>query len=319
MTSPIRPGRHRLAARLIAACAVVVSTLLVGLPTTQAAPRAASVASQVTSDDFLLSDRVVDHGDAANHVRIYGKQADRGEYVVMAPSLGRSVEDFTETYGSTLTTRLARAGYRVVLIQPRGIGRSTGTLSPQVVTMKLLVDDIKQTLDALGIERARFVGHAYGNRQSRAFAAFYPEYVEDVTLLAAGGDFALSEDQFNTLVQCFNLALPDEERMTYIKKAFFADNNDPGVWLGGWFPSLAGAQIAAVQSIDKEFFKRAGGRPILLIQATDDFIAPPELAGQQLAAELGDQVTYVEVQNSGHALLPERGDQVAAQMIAYYR
>lgn len=303
---------------LVAAAATSLSVLVAIPPASATAPPTPS-SSQVVSDDYLVIDRVVDHGNAANHVRVFARDADQGEYVVMTPSLGRGVEDFTEAYGSTITTRLVRAGYRVVLIQPRGIGRSVGTLNPAVVTMKLLVDDVKQTLDALGVQRAHFVGHAYGNRQSRALAAFYPEYVEDVTLLAAGGDSDLSDEQYNNLLACFDLTLPDAQRLPIIQKTFFAEQNDASVWLRGWYPRLAMGQVAAVRSIDEDFFDDAGGRPILLFQATDDYIAPPEMAGIPLAEELGDQVSYVEVHNAGHALTSERPDTIAARMIAYYR
>jgi pimeloyl-ACP methyl ester carboxylesterase len=61
-----------------------------------------------------------------------------------------------------------------------------------------------------------------------------------------------------------------------------------------------------------------GGKPILLIQPVEDFIAPPEDAGRPLAAQLGDQVTYVEMENTGHALLPERPNAVAARIIAFF-
>lgn len=42
-----------------------------------------------------------------------------GEPVLLIPSLGRGAEDFDDLAG-----RLARAGYRVIRPQPRGIGRS---------------------------------------------------------------------------------------------------------------------------------------------------------------------------------------------------
>jgi pimeloyl-ACP methyl ester carboxylesterase len=307
------------AARILAACALALTGVLGGAPLADASTTSTSYAHRVTADDFLLSDTLVQHGAAANDVRIYGKDAARGDYVVMTPSLGRSVDDFTELYGSTITTRLAQAGYRVVLIQPRGIGRSTGSLKPSTTTMVTFVEDVKQSLDALGIHHAHFVGHAYGNRQSRAFAAFHPEYVDDVTLLASGGDKDLSDDQYNSLVACFDLTLPEEQRMAVVKKVFFAEHSDASVWREGWYPALAGAQVAAVRSINEDFFHDAAGKPILLFQALDDFIAPPEMAGLPLKEELGDQVTYVEVPNTGHALTSERPDAIAARMIAYYR
>jgi hypothetical protein len=56
-------------------------------------------------------------------------------------------------------------------------------------------------------------------------------------------------------------------------------SNDPDVWLDGWYPQLAAAQVLAAQMINGNFYKKAGGKDFLLIQAVEDFLAPPEQAG----------------------------------------
>jgi len=272
-----------------------------------------------SADDFLVSEQLVTRFDGyKSHVRVYGpnKRAERGEYVVLLPSLGRGVEDFTEDFGSNLTTRLVRAGYQVALIQPRGIGKSTGDITPGVVTLQTLVSDIKQVLDTLGIEHAHFVGHAFGNRVARSFATLHPDYVSDVTLLAAGGQKPLTPDQRNTLLAIF-LTQDDEARLPFIEKAFFAPGGDASVWLYGWNTPAALAQGFAAENPNVDFLA-AGGKPILLIQPAEDFIAPPDDAGRLLADQLGDQVTYFELPNTGHALLPERPNTVAARLIAFF-
>lgn len=271
-----------------------------------------------TADDFLLADQVVEHGDAANHVRVYGKDAGSGEYVTIVPSLGRGVEDYTERYDSTIVTRLAEAGYRVVLIQPRGIGRSRGDLTPVNSSMSQFAQDLRKTLDALDIQQTNLVGHAFGNRLSRTFTTLYPDRVNRLALLAAGGNFSMSEQQQTCLRNSFNLALDDQDRLAAIGCAFFAEGNDPSVWLTGWYPELAAAQILSANMINSEFFKTAGGKPFLLLQATEDFIAPPDKAGRVLKAALGDQVTYVEIPHAGHALSSEQPDAIAAQLIEYF-
>ena len=272
-----------------------------------------------SAEDFLVLDQLVERSDGGeSHVRVYAKKnvGRNGEYVVMLPSLGRGVEDFTEEFGSNLTTRLAQAGYRVVLIQPRGIGLSTGTITPGMVTLHTLVDDVKQVLDTLGITQAHFVGHAFGNRVARSFATIYPDDVLDVTLLAAGGQQPLSDAQRNILFAIF-LTPDDATRLGFIEIGFFAPGRDASVWLYGWNTPAALSQGFAAENPDIDFIE-AGGKPILLIQPADDFIAPPEDAGRLLAAQLGDQVTYVELARTGHALLPERPNTVAARMIAYF-
>ena len=271
-----------------------------------------------TADDFLRTDSLVEHASAANHVRVYGTGDNEGQYVVIVPSLGRGVEDYTEMYNSTITTRLVEAGYRVVLIQPRGIGKSAGDLAPETSTMSMFAHDIKAVLDALGIERANFIGHAFGNRLARTFATLYPDYVERLVLMAAGGNFEMSEEQKACLIKALNLKLADEERLKFIRRAFFAEASDPLVWLNGWYPELARAQVMSARMINGDFFKKAGGKPFLLIQAAEDFVAPPEKAGRVLKADLGEQVSYVEIAETGHALSSERPDEIAKHIITYF-
>lgn len=277
----------------------------------------AAAACGRSADDFLRVDRLVAHESAANHVRIYGSRPDSSTPVVILPSLGRGVEDYTEVYSSTLTTRLAEAGYRVVLIQPRGVGRSTGDLTPEHASMAQFARDIKACLDALGIRSAHFVGHAFGNRLARSFATLYPSRVDRLVLMAAGGNFEMSESQKDGLRRSLDLALNDEERLAAIRRAFFAEGSDARVWLRGWYPQLARAQVMASRMANGDFYRRAAGKPFLLIQPMEDFIAPPDLAGRVLKAELGEQVTYVEIQGAGHALAPEQPDTLAQLIVDY--
>src|SRR5262245_60480641 len=64
-------------------------------------------------------ERLVKAGAATIQVFVEGQ----GPTVVLLPSLGRGIEDF-----DGLSHRLVDAGFRVVLPQPRGIGKSTGPL-----------------------------------------------------------------------------------------------------------------------------------------------------------------------------------------------
>jgi pimeloyl-ACP methyl ester carboxylesterase len=271
-----------------------------------------------TAHDYLLDDDMIEHAGAVIQVRTYGKSADVGEYVAIIPSLGRGADDYTEKFGSTITTRLVENGFRVVLIQPRGVGRSTGDLTPANASMSVFAQDIKAVLDARGIEKVNLIGHAFGNRLARTFATLYPSYVDDLVLLASGGNFEMNDGQKACLRNSFNLKLDDKTRLEAIQCAFFAEGNDPRVWLDGWYPRLAQAQVLAATMINTDFYKRAGGKQFMIVQATEDFIAPPDKAGKALKAELGDQVTYVEVKRAGHALSSEQPDQVSKYILEYF-
>lgn len=239
---------------------------------------------------YLLRDELIKHsgGAVTNHVRIFGDGTASNEAVVIVPSLGRGVEDYTEQYHATLTAHLVEAGFDVLLIQPRGIGRSVGDLTPGKVTMADLANDLLRTTDQLHVQRAHFVGHAFGNRLARTLTAANPDRVLKLALLASGGGFALSNEQRDALQGSMDLKLSDEQRLAHIRRAFFAPGHDPAVWLNGWYPELARAQSSAVAALNPAAYKNAGGKPFLLVQALDDFIAPPDKAGRALKRELGE-------------------------------
>lgn len=291
--------------RLISKLAKLLATLTLMI--------AAPAWSQSEAPALIMDHVYVNQDDGpVSHVRILGPEGGRPDrWVALVPSLGRGVEDFLPVFGSSLAQDLARRGFGVLLIQPRGIGQSTGTLNAKSTTMELLSGDMLKVIDAFGIPKVSLVGHAFGNRLSRYFSATRPDRVEALVLLAAGGDFELSKEQRDCLLGSFNPSSSDEERLTAIACAFFAKGNDPSVWLEGWHPALAMAQANAALSVASDEFKRAGGVPFLLVQPEQDFIAPRELAGQALKQELGDQVTYVEVKDAGHALLPEQPEELA--------
>ncbi|MXU65857.1 alpha/beta fold hydrolase [Oceanomicrobium pacificus] len=277
-------------------------------------------ADEGTAWDHLVDEQVVEHGDGtANHVRVFAADGDSGPWLSIIPSLGRGVEDYTEDYHSTLTRRFVEAGYRVVLVQPRGIGRSRGDLTPENLSMGQFANDLKRSFDALGITQVSLIGHAFGNRLARTFATLYPDMVDNLALMASGGNFAMSEEQQSCLRGSFNLSLAEPERLKALACAFFAVGNDASVWLEGWYPELAAAEVHAANMVNGDFFKAAGGVPFLLVQAGEDFIAPPDKAGRVLEADLGDQVTYAEVPHAGHALSSEQPDIVAAIIIAHFQ
>ncbi|MEA1892126.1 MAG: hypothetical protein U9N33_05375, partial [Campylobacterota bacterium] len=92
---------------------------------------------KLIATDHLVKDEIIKHDKVQSHVRTYAKDAGVGRFITIIPSLGRGVEDYTEKFNSTITTRLVEAGFRVILIQPRGVGKSRGDLTPANASMSM--------------------------------------------------------------------------------------------------------------------------------------------------------------------------------------
>jgi len=75
--------------------------------------------------------------------------------IALHPSLGRPTADF-----APVLPALARAGHAVHTVPP-----GTGA------TLHDLADAVVRALDAVGVEQAHLVGHAFGNRVMRCVAA----------------------------------------------------------------------------------------------------------------------------------------------------
>lgn len=251
--------------------------------------------------------RNVRRGDALIHVTLEGD----GPPIVLLPSLGRGASDFDD-----LSARLAGAGYLVVRPDPRGIGRSRGSLDG--LTMQTLADDVAAVIRDLGRDPVVVVGHAFGNRVARMLATLHPDLVDRVALLAAGGREPIPDEIVRALRASFDDSLPNAERLADIALAFFAEGHDPAVWRDGWHGDVANAQIAATQGTPVETWWGAGGRPMLVVQPAEDRIAPIGNA-RHLAETYPDRVRMVVVPRAGHALLPEQPEAVAAALLAWMR
>ncbi len=240
--------------------------------------------------------------------------------VVLLASLGRSVSDFNE-----LAIALNDAGFRTVAVEMRGVGRSA-PIPKAEPTLYDLGDDVEAAINHVGVssaERVDIIGHAFGNRLARAFAAARPDRVNRIALIAAGGaqDLAKAPEALQALKNSFDGDLPEAERHAAIRFAFFAnDNLAPDFWLNGWHGEAARFQSRAVRRTPEDKWRAAGGEaPILIIQGAEDRIAPAGIASDLLKSEFPERVQVVTVDDAGHALLPEQPTAIAGALIAFLK
>ena len=235
------------------------------------------------------------------------KENGQGTPVVLIPSLGRGASDF-----DLLSSQLAEAGYHAIAPEPRGIGNSTGEL--EGLTMSDSADDVAAVIHALVSEPVTIIGHAFGNRVSRMTATNFPHLIDSVLLLCCGGLIPPAPEHALALQRVFDIELADEEHLQAVSQAFFAPGNDASVWFDGWHGMVAAVQGAATVAQLVEYWWRAGGKDIFVIQPEDDVMAVPENA-VRLCAELGNRASMVTIADAGHALLPEQPEAVAAAVL----
>lgn len=251
--------------------------------------------------------------DAARGVRLEVLVQGQGPDVVLVPSAMRGAADFAH-----LQAALSEAGYRSLAINPRNAGNSRGPL--ETLTLQDVADDIALVVERLCDGRpVHLVGHALGNICVRAAASFRPEIARSVTVMPCGGHNLaarpVSPEVIAAVGRCHEEHLSEAERLEALNIAFFAPGNDASVWLDGWWPESQGI-AGAIGRTDPELWWRAGNAPLLIVQPMNDAMAAPE-TGRTAAAAIGDRARYVEVDDCGHAILPEQPEAVAEHVIGF--
>jgi len=231
--------------------------------------------------------------------------------LVMIPSLGRSASDFNE-----LAESAANAGYRVLLVEPRGM-RAGGGLDDRL-TLFDLADDVAAITRREKTDSHIVVGHAFGNRVARAYATRYGDATRGVVLLAAGGKVAIDAAARNALVRSFWTWTPDFWRRPYVQYGFFAEGNQvPDYWMRGWNIPTSQMQVRATFNVPSEDWWHGGAAPLLVVQGMADTIAPPEHTADLLEAEFAGRVSVVRLAKAGHAILPEQPEKTARAVLDF--
>lgn len=250
---------------------------------------------------------VVRYADVSLDVIVEG----RGPLVVLLPSRGRDSEDYDD-----VASGIAAAGYRVLRPQPRGVAASTGPMDG--ITLHDLANDVAAVIEREGRGApAVLVGHAFGNWVARMTAVDHPELVRGVVIAAAAAK-NYPPGLSAAVGKAGDPARPDEERLEYLRYAFFAPGHDPRGWLKGWYPEANASQDLAAKATKQSEWWSAGSAPLLDLQAAEDPFKPAA-ARDELKEEFGDRVTIAVIPNASHALIPEQPQAVVDAIVAWVR
>ena len=254
--------------------------------------------------------QIVTHDDVRIEVIAEGS----GPLVVLLPSRGRDSEDFDD-----VAAGLAAAGFRVLRPQPRGAGGSIGPLKD--LTLHDFARDTAAVIAQSGGGPAVIVGHAFGNWVARMTAVDDPRLVRGVVIVAAAAKayptgFPGAKELSDAVRKAGDPALPEAERLGYLRTAFFAPGNDASVWLKGWHPDVDEAQSAAGRATRQSEWWPGGVAPLLDLQGALDPFKPRAMMNE-MREEFGDRVTIAVIPNASHALIPEQPAAVVEAIVKW--
>ena len=262
------------------------------------------------------SQYAIDIGHAELTVMEWAPDSENPELVLALPGSGGDFSRYKR-----IGPLLAEAGYRIVVINQRGIMGSTGDL--ENLTLHDLADDVISVANHFGADRFHMAGWAFGNRTSRMLATEYPNRVASLTLIAAGGIVpALTKPgELGKLLGDRHLTF--SEKMRLARRTLFSPSTDEGVvkdyvrTLSYW-PEARAAQQRANRNTPLEGWIAGGKGPLLMVMGQDDMTAPIE-NGYVMKAEHGARLRLVVVPNAGHAIGLEKPAETATAIIQFLK
>jgi pimeloyl-ACP methyl ester carboxylesterase len=228
-------------------------------------------------------------------------------------------KNFNGAYWEQTAEALSKAGYRVVIPDQIGFGKSSKPEHLQY-TFQLLAQNTKAILDTLNIKKVAVLGHSMGGMLATRFALMYPDMTEKLIL---ANPIGLEDWKLKAPYQTVDQAYKGELQQTYEKiKKYQQGNYYGGTWkpeydewtelLAGWtinenYPLIAWNaaltfDMIFTQPVLYEFDKLK--MPTLLIIGQRDRTAlGKNLVSREVAATMGNypqlgKETAKKIQNS---------------------
>ncbi len=250
-------------------------------------------------------------------VRIYYEVHGSGEPVVFLNGIFMNTASWAYQSG-----HLARLGYRVVLHDMRGQWNSDKPDDPDQYSLEIHAEDLRSLLDHLGIERAHIVGTSYGGEVAMLFAAKYPEYVNDLTVIASVSE--IHEDLRLTALRWIEGAMSMDVRkfvLSWISDVYserFINRYGRALVETLVERFSRGFSLTSAVHMGRAFLKMLDSpltpllksirAPTLVVSAEEDRVKPPKYS-KIIASEIPNSV-HVEIREAGHAVVIERPEAV---------
>src|SRR5215216_3928852 len=199
---------------------------------------------------------------------------------------------------------LISSGYRAVVIDSRGHGRSTRDERPY--TYELMASDVRAVMDALHLEQASLVGWSDGACTALVLASNAPERVAGVFFFGCNMDpSGTKEIEFTpTLQRCFGRHVKDYAQLSATPDQFDAFSDAVGL-MQKTQPNYSAHDLAAISV------------PVAIVQAEyDEFIRPEHAA--YLARSI-PHAEFVNLHGVSHFAPLQRPAQFNGAVLAFLR
>lgn len=173
-------------------------------------------------------------------------------------------------------------GYRLLIPDQRGHGSSS---APECCyALSDFVEDARQFLDAVGVERAAVVGHSLGSMVGQALAAKHPDRVERIVLAASTALAPVRRDD-PLWTQIMALATPIASNREFLAQWSPAASPTPvdASFLRYYEPEIAAVRPHVWRSVIRELLDLPVGRyaadvaaPVAILSAGADPLFGPE-------------------------------------------
>jgi pimeloyl-ACP methyl ester carboxylesterase len=142
----------------------------------------------------------VDSGGVKLKVQLHGSEG--GKPVLLLHGFPDTGRLWTKQTGP-----LTGAGFRPIVPDQRGYGRSDKPGDVDAYNLILLATDAVAILDRLGVEKAHVVGHDWGAAVAWGLASFAPERVDRLVVLSVGHPLAFRSAGFEQLQKSWYMLL----------------------------------------------------------------------------------------------------------------
>lgn len=246
-------------------------------------------------------------------------------------------KNFSGAYWDSTATVLSQQGFRVIMPDQIGFGKSSKPQHFQY-SFQLLAQNTRRLLDTLGIDKVNVLGHSMGGMVASRFVLMYPERVEKLIMEDPIG---LEDYKLNVPYQSVDALYQNELKQNYEKiKAYQLESYYGGQWkpqydrwvnmLAGWtknpnYPVIAWnaaltAEMIYTQPVVYEL-ENIKAPTLLIIGQRDRTAIGKNLVSEEVRKTMGNypelgrktherikSSTLVELDNVGHLPHIERFD-----------